>query len=91
MSALAISCRTTVSNVRRAAAIHPAYNNALIPNVMECCSLDGNLSYHCFPAEGAFGPFVLWRVIAARSVPSTSMLDIIEEEEEEGLLLVEEV
>ncbi|KAL7431863.1 hypothetical protein ACHAXM_002815 [Skeletonema potamos] len=36
-----MSCRTTVSNVRLAAAIHPAYKRASIPNWICVCSYSG--------------------------------------------------
>ncbi len=78
---LAISCLTTVSNVRLAAAIQPAYKRASIPNCICCCSYSGRLSNHILPM--LFPPdfflsllllALLFRWSEARSVPSTSIV-----------------
>lgn len=55
VSALAISCRTTVSKLRRAAAMQPAYNKASIPFCICDCSYSPSDWYHIFPGDEAVG------------------------------------
>ena len=50
---LAISCRTTVSKLLRAAAMHPAYNSASIPSRIWARSHSGRDSYHWTPGDTA--------------------------------------